>query len=106
MTHTNGSPSRELSQGSPATDTQVGVYFLPEWVTSIFYGGTWHVVKDGTFREGIATDHGEMSVYEDPFDGEITFVLETITGYRIKKPVDPPPPEPKASVTELFPDKK
>ena len=60
------------------------------------------MVKVGTFKEGISTDHGPMAFYEDPFEDEGIFVTEEITAYRVKRP--PPPPEPKASVTPLFPD--
>lgn len=100
MEQNNGLTSKGLSQGSPPTET--GQYFLPEWITGVFYGGCWHEVREGTFREGIGTDQGDMAVYEDPFDGQILFITEPITGFRVKKPT---PPEPKASVTELHPKK-
>jgi hypothetical protein len=92
---------RALFPDTQSTDTQATQYFFPEWVTGVFYGGHWEQVKLGTYQEGIPTDHGDMVTYVDPFDDEIVFVLEPITGYRVKKPQ--PPPEPQASVTELYP---
>ena len=85
-----------MSSDDPSTETQ---FFFPEWVVGIFYGNHWEQVKPGSFKEGIGTDHGEMAVYEDPFNDEIVFVMEEITAYRIKKP--PPPPEPQATVHQL-----
>lgn len=87
----------------PDTQSTNGTqYFFPEWVTGVFYAGHWEIVKEGSYNEGLPTDHGEMATYLDPFnEDEIVFVLEPITGYRVKKPQ--PPPEPQASVTELYP---
>lgn len=97
MKPSHGSTNRESSPASPATNT----YFFPSWVSSVFYGGSWHMVKPGTYKENIETDHGVMVVYEDPFDGEIIFVKEIIKGYRVKKPEPIPEEDPKASVTTL-----
>ena len=104
----NGSIDRESSQDSQPTESEpkVGQFFLPEWVVGVLYSGRWHDVKEGTFREGISTDHGDLAVYEDPFDGNVVFVLDSIIGYRVKKPPPLPPPvesNPKASITKLFP---
>ena len=88
-----------MSQDSPSTDVELGNFFLPEWVIGIFFDGHWEQVKEGTFREGIDTDDGPMAVFEDPFGGEVVFVLTDITAYRIKKPE--PPPEPQATVHQL-----
>lgn len=104
MRPTGGSTPRESSQDSPLTDeTQTQTqFFFPEWIVGVFFGGRWHDVKEGSFREGISTDHGEVSFFEDPFSGEAIFILQPITGYRVKKP-QPVPSEPEASVTDLFP---
>lgn len=59
------------------------------------------MVAEGSFKERVDTDHGTMAVYEDPFDGQIMFVKEPITGYRVKKPEAIPEEEPKATVTTL-----
>lgn len=85
-----------MYQDNPPTEIQ---YWFPTWVTGIFYGGQWHDVAQGKFREGVLTDHGDMTAYEDPFSGEKIFITEKITGYRVKEP------EPQASVTELHPKK-
>ena len=64
------------------------------------------MVQVGTYKENVETDHGPMTVYEDPFDGEVIFVKEEIKGYRVKKPeAIQEEEEPKATVTNLF-DKK
>jgi hypothetical protein len=96
-----GSSNRELSQGSQPTEFPESVYFPPHWIVGVFYGGSWHDVEEGSFKEGICTDHGPMAVYRDPFNKEAIFLTERITGFRVKKPEDPP--EPQASVTELYP---
>ena len=98
LTNKGSSPDGPATEQPPPTHTQ---FFFQEWITSVLYAGQWHMVKEGTFKEGICTDRGEMAVYEDPFDGEILFVMEPITGYRVKKPIPPPPPPPQASVTPL-----
>lgn len=100
MKPSTGSTQRGSSQDNLVIE---GQFFLPEWVVGVFYGGRWNDVKEGSLREGILSDYGEMVVYEDPFAGELVFVLEPITGYKVKKPT---PPEPQATVTNLFPDKK
>lgn len=103
MKHSNGSKATGSSPASPATSPTPTQYFFPSWVSAVFYAGTWNMVKVGTYKEGVETDHGIAAVYEDPFDGELMFVLEPITGYRVKKPEAIEEPEPKASVTPLFP---
>ena len=86
-------PDNQQTEGQPAQ------YFFPEWVTGVFYGGHWHDVKPESFVEDLPTiDHGTMSVYQDPFTQEMVFVVEQITGFKVKKPV---PPEPKATVTPI-----
>src|SRR5689334_22209927 len=102
MKSKSGSSDRVSLPDTPTTEPTT-YFFFPEWVIGVFYAGHWDQVKEGTFREGIPTRYGDMVVYEDPFNGELTFVSEPITGYRVKRPT---PPEPKASVTPLFPDKK
>lgn len=105
MKPNSGSPGRESSPASRQAE-ESAQYFFPEWVVGVFYGGHWEPVKIGSFKEGVPTDdHGSLVVYEDPFNGEIVFVMEPITGFRVKKPEPIPPPEPKATVTSLFPEK-
>ena len=101
MTQNDGFSGKESSLGRAGTDpTQ---FFFPNQIVGIFYGSRWHEVKEGTFKDGIDTaDHGEMSVYMDPFSEEIIFLTEHISGFKIKKPE--PPPEPQATVTPLFPE--
>lgn len=60
-------------------------YFLPEWVTGIFYGGQWHDVQEGTFRTGIKTAYGTSVIYIEDFTKEVVFLREEITGYKIKQ---------------------
>ena len=59
-------------------------YFLPEWVVGVLYMGEWHEVAEGTLKEGVETERGTMTVYADQYSGEIVFLKEEITGYRIK----------------------
>lgn len=103
MKPSNGSKATESSPASPATDCAFSPtqYFFPSWVSAVFYGSAWNMVKVGTFKEGVETDHGIAAVYEDPFDGELMFVMEPITGYRVKKPEVIEEPEPKATVTTM-----
>jgi hypothetical protein len=103
MKPNDGSTSKESSPGDLQTEFPDSVYFPPQWIVGIFYGGRWHDVEEGSFREGIDTDHGPMAVYRDPFNKDAVFLVEPITGFKVRKPE--PPPEPKASVTELYPKK-
>lgn len=93
----SGSSTEGSSLDSRSTDTSTQ-FFFDTWVVGVFFGGEWHQVKPGSFNEAVHTDRGEMSVFEDPFNEEIVFVLGEILAYRVKKP---PPPEPKASVTPI-----
>lgn len=83
------SGSESVASFPVSLSTSATQFFFPEWVTAVFYGCDWHVVKPGSFKEGIATDHGEMAVYQDWFDDELVFVTEPITGYKVKKPTLP-----------------
>jgi len=60
-------------------------YFLPEWVTGVFYGGQWHDVQEGSFRPDIKTTYGTSVVYIEDFTKEVVFLEEKITGYKIKQ---------------------
>lgn len=60
-------------------------HFLEEWVTSIFYGGEWNDVEDGTLKENVKDVRGLMSTYIDKHTKEVVFITEKITGYRIKQ---------------------
>ena len=90
-----------MFRGNPPTEEQAQTqtqFFFASWVTAIFYGGRWHDVQPGSFKEGIGTDHGEMAVYKDTFNlDEVVFITEPITGYKVKEPQqevkeEPPPP--------------
>lgn len=60
-------------------------YFLLEWVTSIYYGGVWYEIEEGTLRE-VTTPMGAMLVYIDKFSTEVTFVkTDIVTGWTIKQ---------------------
>lgn len=101
----NGSRLKESSLDSLTTEGEFtdSVYFPPQWIVGVFYGGHWHDVEEGSFKEGLVSDHGQMAVYRDPFNQDAVFITEPITGFKVRKP--PPPPEPQASVTELYPKK-
>ena len=58
-------------------------FFLPEWIKGVHYAGSWHEVKEGTFKEGVPSAHGLISIYQDPYDDQLCFVKAPITGYRM-----------------------
>jgi len=70
-----------LSQDSQQTKKE---YFLPEWVTEVFYGGEWHDVEEGSFREGVETTRGTMTIYVDSYTRDLVFLKEEVIGYKIK----------------------
>lgn len=68
-----------MSQGSPPTKD----YFLPEWVTGVFYGDDWYNIQEGSLKY-LLTSKGVLATYLDPYSNEVVFVrVDMITGWRI-----------------------
>ena len=85
------------SLDTPPTSYKIDALFLPEWVTEIYYGGTWYQVKEGTYKE-IITEDGETVVYRDPFSDDLVIITQTVMGWKVKTPE---PEEPKAEIIPL-----
>lgn len=78
-----------MSQDSLGTETELGKFFLDEWIEEILYSGHWFKIKVGTYKEVEILD-GVMVVYQDPFDDMLVFVLERVVGFKVKRPEPPP----------------
>lgn len=74
-----------MGQSPDSRSTKNKEYFLPEWVTGIHYAGSWYDVEEGSFRQGVQTTRGTMTIYVDSYSDEVIFLEERITGYRIKQ---------------------
>lgn len=82
-----------MSQGDPPIDgetVRLGALFLPEWVEEIFYAGQWFKIELGSFNDFVS-DHGETTVYKDPFDGMVVILTQPVIGYKIRQPEPEPP---------------
>jgi hypothetical protein len=72
-----------MGRQSDSRSTDGPEYFLEEWVNGIHYGEMWHDVEEGTFKEGILSAHGIITIYQDPYEHLLYIVKVPITGYRI-----------------------
>jgi hypothetical protein len=82
-----------LSQVDPPIDGEVvelGTLFLPQWVEEIFYAGEWFKIEPGSLNDFVS-DHGDTTVYKDPFDGMIVILTQPVEGYKIRQPEPDPP---------------
>lgn len=60
--------------------------FLPQWITEIYYGGTWHPVLIASYEEFQITSDQELVRYIDPFDTHYVVLSIPVTGWKYEIP--------------------